>query len=170
MNPTRQTDLITWWCLSDVCSDRHLNDTASSTAMTVPPIGSEFWHIIDFTGRPSDPYSRSGSHRRPVQLPAWKNGWCGVVVPIYGPMRCIDGPRRQQCASQQQPVLIGVYRCLHTPIGYKLPILVAQQHYSTGLPVLYTLWPCPVSERLAKQKFSTWGFPINPNKAEIFFA
>jgi len=30
--------------------------------------------------------------------------------------------------------------------------------------------PCPVSERLAKQKFSTWGFPINLNVAEIFFA
>jgi len=30
--------------------------------------------------------------------------------------------------------------------------------------------PCPVSERLAKQKFSTWGFPINTNEAEIFFA
>jgi len=29
--------------------------------------------------------------------------------------------------------------------------------------------PCPVSERLANQKFSTWGFPINPNEAEIFF-
>jgi len=30
--------------------------------------------------------------------------------------------------------------------------------------------PCPVSKRLAKQKFSTWGFPINLNEAEIFFA
>jgi len=30
--------------------------------------------------------------------------------------------------------------------------------------------PCPVSKRLAKQKFSTWGFPINPNEAEILFA
>jgi len=29
---------------------------------------------------------------------------------------------------------------------------------------------CPVSERLAKQKFSTSGFPINPNEAEILFA
>ena len=28
--------------------------------------------------------------------------------------------------------------------------------------------PCPVSERLAKQKFSHWGFPVNPNVAEIF--
>jgi len=32
------------------------------------------------------------------------------------------------------------------------------------------LGPCPVSKRLAKQKFSTWGFPINLNEAEIFFA
>ena len=28
--------------------------------------------------------------------------------------------------------------------------------------------PCPVSQRLAKQKFSTWGFPINPNEADFF--
>ena len=27
-----------------------------------------------------------------------------------------------------------------------------------------------VSKRLAKQKFSTWRFPINLNEAEIFFA
>jgi len=26
-----------------------------------------------------------------------------------------------------------------------------------------TSGPCPVSERLAKQKFSTWGFAVNPN-------
>ena len=30
--------------------------------------------------------------------------------------------------------------------------------------------PCPVSKRLAKQKFSHWGFPVNSNEAEIFFA
>ena len=29
---------------------------------------------------------------------------------------------------------------------------------------------CPVSERLAKQKISHWGFPVNSNEAEIFFA
>ena len=28
--------------------------------------------------------------------------------------------------------------------------------------------PCLVSERLAKQKFSHWGFPVNSNEAEIF--
>jgi len=28
--------------------------------------------------------------------------------------------------------------------------------------------PCPVSERLAKQKFSHWGFPVKSNKAEFF--
>ena len=28
--------------------------------------------------------------------------------------------------------------------------------------------PCPVSERLAKQKFSPWGCPVNPNEAECF--
>jgi len=27
------------------------------------------------------------------------------------------------------------------------------------------LGPCPVSERLAKQTFSHWGFPVNPNEA-----
>ena len=31
-----------------------------------------------------------------------------------------------------------------------------------------SLRPCPVSERLAKQKFSHWGCPVNSNKAEIF--
>jgi len=31
-----------------------------------------------------------------------------------------------------------------------------------------THWPCPVSERLAKQKFSHWGFPVNSNEAEFF--
>ena len=31
-----------------------------------------------------------------------------------------------------------------------------------------TAGPCPVSERLAKQKFSTWGFPVNLNEAEFF--
>ena len=36
--------------------------------------------------------------------------------------------------------------------------------------VHHTQWPCPVSKRLAKQKFSTWGFPINTNEAEFFFA
>jgi len=49
VNSTRWTDLITWWRLSDTCSARRLNDTASSTVMTVPPIGSEFWHVIDGT-------------------------------------------------------------------------------------------------------------------------
>jgi len=29
-------------------------------------------------------------------------------------------------------------------------------------------WPCPVSVRLAKQKFSHWGCPVNPNEAELF--
>jgi len=33
-----------------------------------------------------------------------------------------------------------------------------------------TSGPCPVSERLAKQKFSHWGFPVNSNEAEFFFA
>ena len=28
--------------------------------------------------------------------------------------------------------------------------------------------PCPVSERLAKQKFSHWGFPVHSNEAEFF--
>jgi len=32
------------------------------------------------------------------------------------------------------------------------------------------LRPCPVSERLAKQKFSHWRFPVNSNEAEFFFA
>jgi len=28
--------------------------------------------------------------------------------------------------------------------------------------------PCPVSERLAKHKFSHWGFPVNSNEAGFF--
>jgi len=35
--------------------------------------------------------------------------------------------------------------------------------------VLLTSGPCPVSKRLAKQKFSTWGFPINLHEVEIFW-
>jgi len=36
--------------------------------------------------------------------------------------------------------------------------------------VQLTPWPCPVNERLAKQKFPHWGFPVSSNEAEIFFA
>jgi len=37
---------------------------------------------------------------------------------------------------------------------------VAQSFCTAGL--------CPVSERLAKQNFSHWGFPVNSNEAEFF--
>ena len=104
MNPTRQTDLIPWWRLSEPCSACRLNDMASSTAMTVPPIGSEFWQVIDCTGRSSDPYSRSGSHRRPVRLPELgRTAGVALLSPYMG--RCgvsTDPDVRRALASNSQ--------------------------------------------------------------------
>ena len=44
-----------------------------------------------------------------------------------------------------------------------------QKTTEKSLSRLPTYRPCPVSERLAKQKFSHWGFAVNSNEAEIFF-
>jgi len=55
-------------------------------------------------------------------------------------------------------------------------ITVYHVHWTTAIQVVLngtetpSRRPCPVSERLAKQKFSHWGFPVNSNEAEFFFA
>jgi len=68
--------------------------------------------------------------------------------------------------SQRNHVLHGV--SIHPCEG----AILRGKHYLTSkwLAERARSGPCPVSERLAKQKFSQWGFPVNSNEAEIFFA
>ena len=70
-------------------------------------------------------------------------------------------------------------RYVHMCQSYLSSLLLVRGHDGMSTPqngaAAYSqsrisLRPCPVSKRLAKQKFSDWGFPVNSNEAEIFFA